>query len=134
MKREIICLIVFSFMILLIFDVSAYDIAQGSDWKWAYSQNHNKEDMIKTGMIITDQDIAFAKIRVNMSAKDCGDSGEGDESGIWCVWAKQDREALQRMLDLQAEQASAGIKAPAKSGDFLKNISDFLRNLFSFLF
>lgn len=105
MKRGVIfCLVILSLAVLCSVRVNAaYGTAQGSDWKWSYAQTYVNDDLSK--MTITDQDIAFAKMRNLSAEKDCTNMG-----GVWCEWAKNDSLALDRMLKAQGNQ----VGAPAK--------------------
>jgi len=75
------------------------DITMGSDYKWSYAQTYSEEQLAASGLIITDNDISFAQGRVKSAEKDCSNMG-----GVWCDYAKDDRNALQRMLNVQARQ------------------------------
>ncbi|MGA2934421.1 MAG: hypothetical protein ABSD81_04635 [Methanomicrobiales archaeon] len=75
------------------------DITKGSDYKWSFAQTYSEKQLADSGMKITDADIAFARMRVASAEKDCSSMG-----GIWCTYANDDRNALQRMLNVQAKQ------------------------------
>ena len=72
-----------------------------AEWKWNYAQSYSEEELAATGVQITDYDIEYARGRVADAEKDCSDRG-----GVWCDYAKGDRNALQKMLRVQARQAN----------------------------
>lgn len=102
MKKEmIINLIMISFIILSVNSVNAaYDMTQGSDWKWAYAQTHVNDSLSRWQ--INSQDIDFARMRVAASYEDCANIGDNDKSSQWCQWAEEDNATLERMLKAQA--------------------------------
>jgi hypothetical protein len=87
------------------------DISTGSDYKWSYAQTYSEEQLAASGLTITDNDIAFARGRVKSAEKDCSNMG-----GLWCTYANDDRNALQRMLNVQAGQENNPSPAEVDTG------------------
>jgi hypothetical protein len=103
MQRK--ALIAFSILVIIIFCIPCVsaqaDAGMGSDYKWSYAQTYSEEQLAASGLIITDNDISFAQMKVKSAEKDCANMG-----GVWCTYANDDRNALQRMLNVQARQAN----------------------------
>ena len=75
------------------------DVAMGSDYKWSHAQSHTQVELAASGIQITDSDIAYARMEVASAVKDCSNMG-----GVWCTYANDDRNALQEMINVQAQQ------------------------------
>ena len=97
------------------------DAGTGPDWKWSYAQTYSEEQIAASGMKITADDIAFARGRVADAEEDCADRG-----GVWCDYAEQDKNALQKMLNVQARQTNNPSPAVVDTGPIsdLTNIID----------
>jgi len=123
MKKEMIFLFVLIISTILYLNLieSAYDVTQGSDWKWAYAQTYVNDSL--SNIWINDNDIDFAKIRVAAAKEDCEQMG-----GQWCGWYADDNATLQRMLKAQSLQPT-NPPADAKKS-VLQKFLDFMKKLF----
>lgn len=101
-------LMVFCFLAILLTCISCasgyYDpypgnSAMSAEWKWHYAQSYSQDKLAATGVQITDYDIAYARMEVASAVKDCSNMG-----GVWCTYANDDRNALQEMINVQAQQ------------------------------
>lgn len=121
-KGAIFLLGLFLTVLCVSYASSAYDMTQGSDWKWSYAQTYPDEDLSRWN--INDKDIEFAKMRVVAAEEDCREIGEGDENSQWCKWAAEDNATLERMLKAQttASTQNALQKMWAKIADFFKGL------------
>ncbi|MDD1668839.1 MAG: hypothetical protein LUO97_03465, partial [Methanomicrobiales archaeon] len=56
---------VFGFLIVIsgtfCIHAQAYDMTQGSDYKWSYAQTYSEKELAASGLTITDADIVFAR-------------------------------------------------------------------------
>jgi len=103
--------------------IKAYDMTQGSDWKWAYAQQYTNDSLAK--LHINDDDIAYARMKVAAANIDCRNIGGGDENDKWCKWASEDNQTLDRMLNAQITPAEAA----AQKGIFQK-LWDSIKKIF----
>ena len=105
---------------------AAYDMTQGSDWKWAYAQMYVNDSLSKLN--INNEDIIFARMKVAAADKDCVNIGNNDAGSQWCTWAREDNETLARMLKAQGDQPVIAQENTSKS------IWDKIKNFFKKLF
>lgn len=105
--------------------VQAYDMTQGSDYKWSYAQTYSEDQLAASGLTITDDDIVFARGRVAAAEKDCSNMG-----GVWCTYAKDDRNALQKMLNVQALQRNNPSPATVDTGP-IQDFTNMVNSAFS---
>lgn len=101
-----------------------HPMMESPDWRFAYAQSHTEEELAAVGVRINGNDISFARMKVAAAEKDCANMG-----GVWCDWAKEDREALQRMLRVQAGQANTPLPGSGPGGDPVDIVSSALNQL-----
>jgi hypothetical protein len=114
---------------------SGYDPYPGNpgmsaEWKWNYAQSYSEKELAATGVQITDYDIEYAKGKVATAEHDCSNMG-----GVWCTYANDDRNALQRMLNVQARQSNNPSPVVVDSGPIpdLTNIISSARDQLVFV-
>ena len=108
-------------MLSLIFSMSyanAYDVAQGSDWKWSYARTYvNDDDDDLSKLAINAADIEYARIMLNASIEDCDSMG-----GQWCEWSEADKKAFDRMLKAQTTETKTSTSFFFKMWDTIAGI------------
>jgi hypothetical protein len=72
-----------------------------ASWLWSYAYSNSEEQLEDADVLITDYDITYGRGRVADAEKDCSNMG-----GVWCTYAQEDRDTLQRMLNVKARQTN----------------------------
>lgn len=75
------------------------DPLMAAQWKWDYALSHTQAELAAANVQITDDDINYARGRVKTSEDDCTERG-----GVWCDYANDDKAALQRLINVKAQQ------------------------------
>ena len=121
-------LMAFSILAILIFGISCVhaqaDAAMGPDYKWSYAQTYSEEQLAASGLIITDNDIAFGRMKLASGEKACTEMG-----GVWCDYANADRNALAKLLNVKARQSNSPL--PDISGDNSDPVTYFSNIIYS---
>jgi hypothetical protein len=129
-NRGLVALSILVIIISCISFVNAQAVSEmGPDYKYSYARTYSEAQLAASGITITADDIAYARMRVKSAEDDCAEMG-----GVWCDYAKDDRNALQKMLNVQARQSGnpqADVTAgnPGRDADIGSIISSALNQL-----
>jgi hypothetical protein len=91
------CLLTFIAFCISCASAQGWDTS-GSDYKWSFALTYSKEELAKSGLTITDDDIAYGERMVAKGESDC------ERMEAMCKYAQDDRAALENMRWVQARQ------------------------------